>query len=113
MSLRHEIDAATDTLQSYRDASGALHEMEVAGCMRSRHVARTHLDRAIGELRNLGSGWAGYFEEKANEVEADRRHAEQLDRECAQARAEGGIDAVIAVLTARLRQVPGMEMIEP
>jgi hypothetical protein len=99
------------SLESYRDAGSALVSMETAGCKRARHVARGHLDRAVAELRAVGSDWADYFEGKANEVENDRLAAESLDEELARVRAEGGIDAVIECLTARLRKVPGMENI--
>lgn len=98
-----------DTLELYRDAGGALHGMEVAGCKKSRHVARTHLDRAVEGLRAARSSWGDYFENAADDVEADRRYAEALDRQCAEARAKGGPDAVLAVLVRRLRMNEGME----
>lgn len=97
------------SLEAYRDAGSALVSMETAGCKRSRHVARGHLDRAVAALRENGSDWADYFQTKADEIEADRLRAEELDRLCAEARAQGGIDAEIALLTRRLRAYDGME----
>lgn len=91
------------TLETYRDAQDSLVAMETAGCRRSRHVARTHLDRDVAKLREAGSPWGDYFAAEADRVEADRLKAEELDAACARARAEGGIDMEIAMLVARVR----------